>query len=123
MSLQVIFDYFNNLPLLKLMGSGDLIAIDKLNHAVDLHFLGKHKQFFMELSLLDSADSMFLSNLLTLHLRFNKNQTPLILLNPGNRVANVFVATGLDNVLHLDELELPAQEIFWAPLREYPSPT
>ena len=112
MALTVEFDYYNNNPLLRLRGEPSPDSLPKLALAAELHFRTATGLYLLDLGNLDIADSLFISSLLSLHLRYAKGPSRLVLLNVGPRLGNALVATGLDQVLHLDEAVLPPGEVY-----------
>jgi len=112
MSLQVGFDYLNNNPLLRVAGSSDLAALDKLKLATNLHFRAGCPIYYLELSGIEYVDSVLLSFLLNIHLQYQAMNTSLVFLNTSQILINVLVATGLDTVLVLDEMDLPPNEVY-----------
>ena len=112
MALTVEFDYYNNNPLLRLRGEPEPASLPKLAMAAELHFRTATGLYLLDLGSMDLSDSLFISSLLSLHLRYAKGPSRLVLLNVGPRLGNALVATGLDQVLHLEEASLPPNESY-----------
>jgi anti-anti-sigma factor len=102
MALQIKLAYYNNNPLIRVIGMSDSEGIEILMESVANHFPAGFAHYYIDLSGVEYIDSMMISKILQLHLEFAHRGAPLVLLNLSTRVANVLVATGLDSVLHVE---------------------
>jgi anti-anti-sigma factor len=101
MSVEVVKTFCYQYPMLIVRGNCDFNSVMELSDIARHHFRVGKKKYFMDLSQLNTMDSLLFGFFISLHIQIKDTGEALFILNPSPGVMEVLKLSNAEGILNL----------------------